>query len=147
MTQDNFTKCANFMNQEAIDRRLDALNKSMMERDREDGHEIPEPLYRLGSNCCIECDYGLGMETSSIVLSLKKMAGVRRIKRACYEPVKTRRVFLKNEVRGDFPLGHTTVAEPGEYEAHVNPQGAVSVVASNGQMLGVKPGEFEWVTD
>jgi len=58
-----------------------------------------------------------------------------------------KRVVLINEVRGDFPIGHNTIASPGVYEAHINPQGAVSVVADNGEMLGVKPGEFEWLGD
>jgi hypothetical protein len=36
-------------------------------------------------------------------------------------------------------------AGPGVYEAEVNPHGAVSVKLADGSLLGVKPGEFEWV--
>ena len=58
----------------------------------------------------------------------------------------SRKIVLLREIRGDWPIGHTTVAEPGVYEPYVNPHGAVSVVASNGKLLGLKPGEFEWLT-
>lgn len=47
-------------------------------------------------------------------------------------------------VRGEGPF-YQNVAYPGLYEAHVNQHGAVSVRAGNGQLLGVKPDEFEWV--
>ena len=54
-------------------------------------------------------------------------------------------IILINKVHGDFPIGHTTIAEPGVYDAYMNPHGAVSVLASNGKFLGLKPGEFEWL--
>lgn len=54
-------------------------------------------------------------------------------------------IRLTKRMTGDFPIGHTTIAEPGVYEAHLNPHGAVSIVAGNGKLLGLKPGEFEWV--
>ncbi len=54
---------------------------------------------------------------------------------------------LPKRVHGDWPIGHTTVAEPGEYDAYLNPHGAISVIAGNGKLLGIKPGEFEWVGD
>ncbi|MDP2730301.1 MAG: hypothetical protein Q8O55_07455 [Dehalococcoidales bacterium] len=54
------------------------------------------------------------------------------------------KVRLPKTVRGDFPFNQTK-AEPGVYDAYINPHGAVSVMASNGELLGVKPGEFEWV--
>lgn len=56
------------------------------------------------------------------------------------------RVVLLKEVRGDFPIGHNTIAPAGVYDAFLNPHGAVAVIAENGQMLGVKPDEFEWLT-
>jgi hypothetical protein len=56
------------------------------------------------------------------------------------------RVMLVREVRGDFPIGHQAVAEANVYEAKCNRWGAVSVRASNGTQLGVKPGEFEVVS-
>lgn len=60
--------------------------------------------------------------------------------------IKTGRyVYLPAAVRGDG-LFAATVAPPGLYRAHVNPQGAVSVLAENGNELGVKPGEFVELT-
>jgi hypothetical protein len=56
------------------------------------------------------------------------------------------RVMVLKTVRGDFPIGHNCIAEPGIYDAYVNPQGAVSVRASNGELLGLKPNEFKWLT-
>lgn len=53
------------------------------------------------------------------------------------------KVWLAGPVRGDYPIGHTTIANEGEYDCESNRYGAVSVVAENGQWLGVKPCEFE----
>jgi hypothetical protein len=53
-------------------------------------------------------------------------------------------VNLPHQVRGDFPIGHNLVAAAGLHNAHVNTLGAVSVAVGAG-LLGVKPGEFEWV--
>ena len=53
------------------------------------------------------------------------------------------RVLLPCQVRGDFPVGHATMAEAGEHDCDSNRWGAVSVRATNGQMLGVRPAEFE----
>lgn len=52
-----------------------------------------------------------------------------------------RYVFLPKTVSGEYIYANT-VARPGLYEAHRNEQGAVSVRASNGKLLGVKPDEF-----
>ncbi|MBA7714198.1 hypothetical protein ES703_123215 [subsurface metagenome] len=83
-----FLKCANFMNQEAIDAALQEANKRLMRQDQLHGVENPEPLYQLGTNCCMQCDFGLGMETDPTVLFIKMMAG-HPIKRMCYrEPEK-----------------------------------------------------------
>ena len=76
-------KCANFMNQAAIDATLQAANESMMVQDRHAGVENPEPLYALGTNACIQCDYGLGQETSPATAFIKRMAG-HPIKRVCF---------------------------------------------------------------
>lgn len=62
-------------------------------------------------------------------------------RRVMKEPWK---IELPHTVRGDGPFGDTR-AEPGIYEAHHNRNGAVSVQASNGRLLGIKPAEFEWV--
>ena len=56
-----------------------------------------------------------------------------------------KRIVLLKDVRGDFPIGHNTVAPAGVYIPQLNPQGAVSVIATNGQLLGIKPDEFVWL--
>lgn len=55
------------------------------------------------------------------------------------------RVMVLKTVRGDFPFGHHCIAEPGIYDAYVNPQGAVSVRVPNGELLGLKPVEYKWL--
>jgi hypothetical protein len=60
------------------------------------------------------------------------------------------RLRLLCEVRGDWPIGHTTVAAARVYEPHeiqINPHGAVAVLTPSGDYLGIKPAEMEWVTD
>lgn len=65
-----------------------------------------------------------------------------REKRAVPAPLRRARfVYLPAAVRGDGPF-RNTVAPAGIYRAHVNPEGAVSVTADDGHLLGVKPGEF-----
>lgn len=54
-------------------------------------------------------------------------------------------VRLPLQVRGDGPFGDT-IAPAGDYKAFGNRNGAVSVKATNGKRLGVKPAEFEWLT-
>lgn len=54
------------------------------------------------------------------------------------------RIVLLRQVRSDFPMApRAAVAEAGEYECHSNAIGAVSVRTTNGDMLGVRPVEFE----
>jgi hypothetical protein len=53
------------------------------------------------------------------------------------------RVRLWQSVCGDGPFANV-VARAGTYLAYANDHGAVSVTADNGELLGVKPGEFEW---
>ena len=77
-------KCANFMNQEAIDKALQEANERLIRLDRHYGVENPEPQYALGTNRCIQCDYGLGLETSQIMLHIKMMAG-HPIQWVCYK--------------------------------------------------------------
>ena len=55
------------------------------------------------------------------------------------------RVRLASQVRGDFPIGHTSVAEAGDHDCSCNKWGAVSVQDSNGKMLGLRPAEFDVV--
>jgi hypothetical protein len=62
-------------------------------------------------------------------------------RRVMREPWK---VQLPHPVHGDGPFRDTR-ANAGIYIAHHNRYGAVSVEASNGRLLGVKPAEFEWV--
>ena len=56
---------------------------------------------------------------------------------------------MKRTVRSDFPLGGikqgTVLKADQEYYAYSNPQGAISGICDNGEKLGVKPGEFEFL--
>lgn len=54
-------------------------------------------------------------------------------------------VYIPHAVRGDLIFGDT-VALPGVHTAFMNRYGAVSVMAGNGRLLGLRPGEFEWVS-
>lgn len=83
-------KCANFMNQEAIDAALQAANERLMEQDRLHGVENPEPQYTLGTNRCMECDYGMGLETNPMMHYLKEVAG-HPIQRVCYKALELER--------------------------------------------------------
>jgi hypothetical protein len=57
-----------------------------------------------------------------------------------------KKVRLLKKVTGDFPFGHDCFVEAGIHEvAHENPYGAISVRDNKGGLLGIKPGEFEWV--
>ena len=51
-------------------------------------------------------------------------------------------VRLSRVVCSDLPWSNT-FAPPGVYLAESNPHGALSVQATDGTMLGIKPGEFE----
>jgi hypothetical protein len=56
-----------------------------------------------------------------------------------------KRILLSRTVRGVcLPGSPRIIAKPGEYEAHVNPNGAVSVKTKKG-LLGVMLDEFEVV--
>ena len=60
-----------------------------------------------------------------------------------------KRLRLLQTVRGDFPIGHNTIAYARVYEPDeisINPHGAVSVRVSDG-WLGIKPDEMEWIDD
>jgi hypothetical protein len=52
------------------------------------------------------------------------------------------RVRIPKHVCGDGPFC-TTMQKPGDYPCHCNPLGAVSVTATNGEMLGLRLNEFE----
>ena len=52
------------------------------------------------------------------------------------------RIRIERRVRGDFPFNQTMV-DPGEYDCYCNPFGAVSVKATNGDILGLRLDEFE----
>jgi hypothetical protein len=55
----------------------------------------------------------------------------------------TFKVYLPRMVHGDWPIGHLTVAPRGTYNAVMNQHGAVSVILPGGDLLGVKPDEYE----
>ena len=51
-------------------------------------------------------------------------------------------VYLPRDVRSELPFHEDVVAPRGYHFAHENQHGAVSVRASDGSLLGVKPDEF-----
>lgn len=53
------------------------------------------------------------------------------------------KVRLESTVRGDFPVGHQTVAAAGDHDCESNKWGAISVKGDDGKMLGLRPAEFE----
>lgn len=53
------------------------------------------------------------------------------------------RIRLQVNVQGDFPIGHLTVAKAGDHDCYSNRNGAISVIASDGSRLGIKPAEFD----
>lgn len=55
----------------------------------------------------------------------------------------TFKIFLPRTIRGDWPIGHRLIADVGVHDAVRNQHGAVAVVLPDGQLLGVKPDEFE----
>lgn len=55
-----------------------------------------------------------------------------------------KRIVLLRDIRGDFPFVDVH-APAGVYDAYVNPHGAVAVIATNGEYLGLKPNEFQWL--
>ena len=55
-------------------------------------------------------------------------------------------IRLPERVYSDAPYGSRSFAEAGVHEiAHMNPHGAICVRDNEGNLLGVKPGEFEFV--
>lgn len=58
--------------------------------------------------------------------------------------VQVGKIVVLRRVRGDWPIGHHLVAEPGVYVPFLNRHGAVSVEV-NGEQLGLKPDEFQWL--
>lgn len=57
----------------------------------------------------------------------------------------TFKIYLHQAVHSDLPFPPFLVANPGIHEAVANKHGAVSVVLEGGELLGVKPDEFERV--
>lgn len=55
----------------------------------------------------------------------------------------TFRIHLPRTVRGDWPIGHHLVAPAGWHTATANQRGAISVVFPDGQLLGIKPEEWD----
>ena len=56
------------------------------------------------------------------------------------------KIRIRQTVKSDLPWLSRLKAEPGVYDAYVNPYGAVSVKIGN-EFLGIKPNEFEWVKE
>lgn len=57
---------------------------------------------------------------------------------------KTFAIILTKNLHGEWPVFHGTRAKRGRRAAVANPYGAISVIADDGQELGVSPGEFNW---
>lgn len=58
------------------------------------------------------------------------------------------KIIMKETVRACFPLdtdGKTILIKGFEYDAKANALGAVSGLCDNGEWMGVKPDEFEFV--
>lgn len=54
------------------------------------------------------------------------------------------RIMILQTVKADMPWLSRLKAEPGIYDAWVNPYGAVSVKIGD-EFLGIKPNEFTWL--
>jgi hypothetical protein len=54
------------------------------------------------------------------------------------------RILILETVRADIPFLSRLTAEPGVYDAWVNPYGAVAVKIGD-EFLGIKPKEFQWI--
>lgn len=54
------------------------------------------------------------------------------------------RIIILQTVRADLPWLSQLKAEPGVYDAWVNPHGAVAVKIGD-EFLGIKPEEFQWL--
>ena len=81
------------------------------------------------------------MPASTADMALEYYRAATEGRRPAFVPAKIR---LARRVCGDGPF-RSTQAEAGEHGCKSNQWGAVSVVATNGQLLGVKPAEFEVV--
>ena len=82
------------------------------------------------------------MNNTQKALNYYKTAAIQN-RKSCPKPLWVpKTIILSKTIRGDFPVGHHIVAEPGEYEAYCNPYGAVSVKTPNGD-LGLRLDEFE----
>lgn len=75
---------------------------------------------------------------SVIIMALNYYRCASRQERPDFVP---HRIRIEQAVHGDFPC-HRTVVHAGEHDCHCNQWGAVSVRASDGTMLGIKPKEF-----
>lgn len=74
----------------------------------------------------------------------KALAYYRAATEKTAPPFVPARVRLPKAVTGDFPFTSTR-AEAGEHDCESNQWGAVSVLATDGTMLGVRPAEFDVV--
>ncbi len=78
------------------------------------------------------------MIASTTDMALEYYRAATEGRRPAFVPSKVR---LVRQVCGDGPF-RSIQAEPGEHACRANQWGAVSIVARNGQLLGVKPAEF-----
>ncbi len=54
------------------------------------------------------------------------------------------KINLPRDVKSEIPIGPVAYTKAGNHLIHMNPHGAVSVPTPGG-ILGIKPGEYEWV--
>ena len=79
-------QCANYQDQEAIDAVLRRANEGMLAQDKMAAWRNPSPFYRLGTNSCHECYYGVGEELNPTVRLLNKVVDSdHKVQRVCYK--------------------------------------------------------------
>lgn len=91
-----------------------------------------------GNPCTV---WVIGSDANLSIRQETKDETIKRLRGEIRHLLSVRFVFLPKTVAGEYIYANT-VARAGLYEAHRNDLGAVSVKASNGNLLGVKPDEF-----
>lgn len=92
-------KCANYMNQEAIDLAIREANERLRRLDIASGMKDPPDQYTEGTNCCREChDASLPDQLNDY---LNMVAG-RDIgfHRVCYKPIETKESVVNGQTKG-----------------------------------------------
>ncbi len=106
-------------------------------------HPLPERLSDEADLCANEGAGDIAALLTEAACALDYYSAASQQRAPKWVPA---RIYLPNTVHGDFPIGHTTVAEAGTHDCQCNKWGAVSVAATNSKSLGVKPAEFQPLT-